>query len=103
MFSGEQLLSLIKKSPLSSDKKHDSGGRSEPDHRGRTVPSSLAGSRELRGKARPASELEAEWRREVDAKKAAEDESRRLEEEKRQQVEDKAEQERLKQVQIYMF
>jgi len=82
VLSGEQLLNLIKQSP-SSDKKHH--GRED---RGRAVPS----------KARPASELEAEWRKEVDAKKAAEDETRRLEEEKRQQEEEKAEQERRKKV-----
>lgn len=88
--SGEQLLSLIKQSP-SSDKKHH--GR---DDRGRSVPS--IASRDIRSKARPASELEAEWRKEVDAKKAAEDETRRCEDEKRQQEEEQAEEERRKKV-----
>ena len=85
MCSGEQLLSLIKQSSSSStDKKHQHhGGR---DERGRGVPTMA--SRDIRGKARPASELEAEWRKEVDAKKAAEDETRRQEEEKRRQDEE---------------
>jgi len=85
--SGEQLLNLIKQSP-SSDKKHH--GRED---RGRAAPS--IASRDMRSKARPASELEAEWRKEVDAKKAAEIEAQRQEEEKRQQEDEK---ERLKKV-----
>jgi len=55
-------------------------------------------SHDMRSKARPAAELEAEWQKEVDAKKAAEDETHRLEEEKRRQEEEIAEQERLKKV-----
>jgi len=96
--SGEQLLSLIKQqSPLSSEgKKHHHGA--DRDDRGGGGRSVIAGSREMRGKARPASELEAEWRKEEDQRRAAEDESQRLEEEKRQRDEELAEQERLKQV-----
>ena len=90
MFSGEQLLNLIKHAP-SSDKKHH--GR---DDRVRSVPSAV--SRDLRGKAKPAAELEAQWKKEVDAKKAQEDEARRLEDEKHRQEEEKAEQERLEKV-----
>lgn len=90
MFSGEQLLNLIKNSASSDKKQH---GRED---RGRSMPS--IASRDIRSKARPASELEAQWQKEVDAKKAREDEARRLEEEKRRQEEEKAEQERLKKV-----
>jgi len=90
VFSGEQLLNLIKQAPSSDKKQH---GR---DDRGRSVPN-LA-NRDMRGKARPASELEAQWKKEVDAKKAQEDEARRLEDEKRRQEEEKAERERLEKV-----
>jgi len=90
VFSGEQLLSLIKQAPSSDKKQH------ARDDRGRSVPSTA--NRDMRSKARPASELEAQWKKEVDAKKAQEDEARRLEDEKRRQEEEKAEQERLEKV-----
>ena len=88
--SGEQLLNLIKQAPFGDKKQH---GRED---RGRSVPS--IASRDIRSKAKPASELEAQWKKEVDAKKAQEDEARRLEEEKRRQEEEQAEQERLEKV-----
>ena len=84
------MLNLIKQAPSSDKKQH---GRED---RGRSVPS--IASRDIRSKAKPASELEAQWKKEVDAKKAQEDEARRLEEEKHRQEEEKAEQERLEKV-----
>jgi len=90
VFSGERLLSLINQGPSSEKKQH---GR---ENRGRSVPS--IGNRDIRSKAKPASELEAQWKKEVDAKKAHEDEARRLEDEKRRQEEEKAERERLDKV-----
>jgi len=90
VFSGEQLLNLIKQAPSSDKKQH---GRED---RGRSVPS--IATRDIRSKARPASELEAQWKQEVDAKKAQEDEARRREDEQRRQEAEKEEQERLKKV-----
>ena len=89
--SGEQLLSLIKQAPSTDRKQHH--GR---DDRGRSVPS--IASRDIRSKARPAAELEAQWKKEVDAKKAEEDEAQRLADEKHRLEEEKAEQERLEKV-----
>jgi len=88
--SGEQLLNLIKQAPSSDKKPH---GR---DNHGRSMPS--ISSRDVRSKARPASELEAQWQKEVDAKKAQEEEVQRLEEEKQRHAEEQAEQERQRQV-----
>jgi len=90
VFSGEQLLNLIKQSPSSDKKQHSR------EDRGRLA-SSIA-SRDIRSKAKPASELEAQWKKEVDAKKAEEEEAQRLEEEKHRQEQEKAEQERLQKV-----
>ena len=83
-------MSLINQAPSGDKKQH---GRED---RGRSVPS--IASRDMRGKAKPASELEAQWKKEEDMKKAQEDEARRLEEEKRRQEEEKAEEERLEKV-----
>jgi len=89
--SGEQLLSLIKQAP-STDRKQYHGNY----ERGRSVPS--IASRDIRSKARPAAELEAQWKKEVDAKIAQEDEAQRLVDEKCRLKEEKAEQERLEKV-----
>jgi len=96
--SGEELLSLIKQSPQSSaDKRHhQSHGKDRDDDRPHPVPSMA--SRDLHSKARPAAELEEQWKKEVDVKKAQEDEERRLEEERQRHEEEKAEQERLEKV-----